>query len=174
MKVTVGPTGRETGRQIEVRSDEPLEPIQFQGKRIRFAGPVEVTARLDVQRQGILAHVRAHGKLILTCDRCLSEFERPFDLEYTELYQTEEQAQAAPQDEPDETRRYSPPVLDLTEGLHENLVLDLPVKQLCRPDCKGICPVCGRNRNEEPCDCRVEDVDPRLEKLRQLLPGDDS
>jgi uncharacterized protein len=43
---------------------------------------------------------------------------------------------------------------------------------LCREDCKGICPQCGKNLNLGPCDCKVENVDPRLEILKQLLDTD--
>ena len=50
----------------------------------------------------------------------------------------------------------------------EDIVLSLPPKFLCRPDCKGLCPQCGANQNEAPCACQPEG-DPRLAALRQLL-----
>lgn len=52
--------------------------------------------------------------------------------------------------------------------VEEQLQLDLPMKPLCRPDCKGLCPRCGADRNEAPCDCR-EEGDERLAKLKTLL-----
>ena len=59
-------------------------------------------------------------------------------------------------------------VLDLDALSREDLLLDLPSKVLCREDCKGICPQCGKNLNEGPCNCK-EPVDPRLEGLLSLL-----
>ena len=59
--------------------------------------------------------------------------------------------------------------LPLDELAEEELVLNLPSKNLCRKDCRGLCPKCGRNLNEGLCGCRSDTVDPRLEALRQLI-----
>jgi uncharacterized protein len=52
--------------------------------------------------------------------------------------------------------------------VEEQLLLELPMKPLCRPDCLGLCPRCGTDRNSDPCDCRDE-ADERLAKLKSLL-----
>ena len=52
--------------------------------------------------------------------------------------------------------------------VEEQLQLELPMKPLCRPDCRGLCPRCGADRNSAPCDCR-EEGDERLAKLKSLL-----
>jgi uncharacterized protein len=61
--------------------------------------------------------------------------------------------------------------LDLAEVAREQVVLDLPLRVTCRPDCAGLCPGCGADRNEGPCGCGKagrEDVDPRLAVLAEL------
>ena len=58
--------------------------------------------------------------------------------------------------------------LDLTALVREDLLLALPAKFLCREDCKGLCPMCGKNLNDGSCSCK-KPIDPRLEALRQLL-----
>ncbi|MCP4568422.1 MAG: DUF177 domain-containing protein [FCB group bacterium] len=58
--------------------------------------------------------------------------------------------------------------VDISDHVHEALVLELPLKPLCVKDCRGICPHCGVNRNEEDCDCRTESEDPRWDGLRDL------
>ena len=55
---------------------------------------------------------------------------------------------------------------DLVE---EDLILDQPSKVLCSEECRGLCPMCGKDLNEGSCDCRRETVDPRLAALQQLL-----
>ena len=50
-----------------------------------------------------------------------------------------------------------------------DLILSLPFKNLCREDCRGLCPICGKNLNEGLCGCRPQTADPRLEILRQLI-----
>ena len=59
--------------------------------------------------------------------------------------------------------------IDTDEVVREQLLLAVPMQQVCREDCKGLCPHCGKNLNSGPCDCKVEMVDPRLAKLKDLL-----
>lgn len=59
--------------------------------------------------------------------------------------------------------------LDITELCTTEIVLSLPMKHLCKPDCKGMCPICGKNLNDSECSCKQSTTDPRLEVLAQLL-----
>ena len=59
--------------------------------------------------------------------------------------------------------------LDLDELMREDILLELPTKFLCREDCRGLCPVCGKNLNEGPCGCGQYPADPRLEVLENLI-----
>jgi uncharacterized protein len=59
--------------------------------------------------------------------------------------------------------------LDLRKPLREQILLAMPMHLLCRPDCKGLCPNCGQNLNEGPCQCSTENIDPRLAVLKKLL-----
>ena len=64
-------------------------------------------------------------------------------------------------------------ILDLTEAVRQCALLTSPMKPLCKDDCAGLCPVCGRNLKEQ-CDCRAEAIDPRWSKLAKLASaGDD-
>lgn len=63
---------------------------------------------------------------------------------------------------------YRDETIDLGDVMREQFVLALPMKPLCRPECMGLCPVCGVNRNREECECRQEWVDPRLAALAEL------
>jgi uncharacterized protein len=59
--------------------------------------------------------------------------------------------------------------IDLTPIIRDYAVLDIPISQVCKPDCKGLCPVCGANLNEGDCGHRQESIDPRLAGLKALL-----
>ena len=59
--------------------------------------------------------------------------------------------------------------IDVDEFVYGEVVLSLPTKHLCKEDCKGICPNCGKNLNTGDCDCKTRDVDPRLAPLMDLL-----
>ncbi len=62
-------------------------------------------------------------------------------------------------------------MLDLGGVAWEQFMLAMPVNPLCRPDCKGLCPICGANLNLEACDCHKEEEDPRMAPLRNLKVG---
>ena len=66
---------------------------------------------------------------------------------------------------------YKDETIDLGEVVREQFYLALPMKPLCRETCKGLCPVCGANRNRETCTCETTWVDPRLEALKALKKG---
>ena len=59
--------------------------------------------------------------------------------------------------------------LDLDELIRTDILLELPTKFLCKEDCKGLCPTCGKNLNEGACNCQTHQIDPRLEVLKQLI-----
>jgi uncharacterized protein len=58
--------------------------------------------------------------------------------------------------------------IDLGQLMREQFYLSLPMKPLCSPDCKGLCPQCGINRNRETCTCDTKWIDPRFEALKRL------
>jgi uncharacterized protein len=109
----------------------------------------------------------------LLCSRCTEAYELPLatDVSLT-LVPT---GQDAPRDEEgapegDEDRRFEVQdgKADLAAIAAEQIYLALPLKPICRPECKGLCPVCGVNRNQEECSCAVEEIDPRLAPLLQF------
>lgn len=110
----------------------------------------------------------------LVCVRCLSEFEQSFRVSVDEVFR---RGAAPPPAEERPVREIvewvEEDAFDLLPHLEDWLIISLPDRPLCREDCKGLCPVCGKNLNEGPCGCKVEAVDPRLEALRAFLVPED-
>ena len=102
------------------------------------------------------------AELLCVCDRCGEEFE---SVKETELDATI--VEENPEDNPDLFTLVDDGV-DLDEILSTLFVLDMETKFLCREDCKGLCPSCGKNLNLGPCGCR-KSIDPRFAVLEQLL-----
>ncbi len=99
------------------------------------------------------------------CDRCASDFNREIRLPLNAVLVTELA------DEENEDEWIFPlegDSADLDDIVRTVFVLNLDSQLLCKPDCKGLCPRCGKNLNEGPCDCRKE-PDPRFAALKQLL-----
>lgn len=114
--------------------------------------------------QGLYAQGHLRATLDYECSRCLTRFEQPVSVRLAELFHY------PPESAPPEALTISDDVhLDLTPVVREDFLLSIPMHALCRPDCKGLCPQCGANWNEGPCDCRDEQIDPRMQVLAQLL-----
>jgi uncharacterized protein len=124
-------------------------------------------ARITRTPQGLLMQVKAHASLPEECSRCLTSFGQPLDSEFTELYAFSAKSVT-------ESNLLSPEDghIDLEPLIREYMLLAIPINPLCRPDCKGLCPVCGENLNEYQHNHDTDDGDPRLSVLKTLLEKD--
>ena len=100
------------------------------------------------------------------CRRCSAPIEQTLTVTVKERF-----VEDMPEDN-DEAYGYQGEELNLAPMVHDAIFLELPLGPLCKEDCLGLCPQCGGDRNETPCDCAAP-VDPRWAKLSELL-GDDS
>jgi len=139
-------------------------------------GPVPVRGHVLFVRipRGILVTGQVELELTQTCRRCLELARNEVTLEIEEEYIPSidiEPGATLPitaEDAP-ELVISEQPILDLTEVLRQLAVAQITGLGLCRPDCKGLCPTCGKNLNEGACDCDTRLIDPRLAALAALL-----
>ncbi len=125
---------------------------------------VQVTAETTGRQMRIQGTVTA--QLTYRCSRCLEPFTEPLSAEFAETVTTD------PQQAQDEIWLVDAGCVSLDSWIEQTVNLSVEFCPLCRPDCQGLCPVCGNNRNTHPCDC-VEDVaDPRLAAFHEWF--DDS
>ena len=161
----------------KIRFDETFQPgqIDFTGEGLAQATPLQVTGSAE-----LLAHsdgeIRIQGKyrveMTAECDRCLVTARFPLDARFDLFYRPmsdiarEEEIEIAEGEA--EIGFYEGGGMELEEILREQVLLGLPMQRVCSDFCKGICPVCGKNRNETVCDCKVETADDRWGALRKL------
>jgi uncharacterized protein len=121
-------------------------------------------ARITRAAQGLLVQVKIQASMQAECVRCLGNFSQPLEIDFTELY-------AFTSNSVTESGLIFPEngKIDLAPIVREEMLLAIPISPLCRPDCKGLCPVCGENLNETTCNHEDEAIDPRLSALRSLL-----
>ena len=138
------------------------------GNTGRLRGKVTLT-RTD---RGILVETVLNADVELTCSRCLSPFACPLTLKIEEEYfptvDVVSGAALPVLDEPGLFTIDANHELDLTEAVHQYALMAVPMKPLCRPDCAGLCPVCGQNLNLGECQCLPPEADPRWAKLKQI------
>ncbi len=126
----------------------------------------DVTGLAAVSRtpQGLLVHVHLEANTPQTCVRCLKPFQQRLVVDFEELYAFNDKSLT------ESGLRYPPTgILDLAPLIREYLILDMPMSPVCSPTCKGLCPVCGADRNLEDCGHDTTPTDPRWDALRALL-----
>lgn len=162
------------------RLERHYEPARFSLKDDDFRLTDAVDLVADFRRDG--RQVRLTGRITtrLECDcsRCLDPLPVPVDAAFDLLYlpASEETARPSAQDTDESEINdddvgvsfYRDDMIDLGEMMREQFFLALPMKAVCREDCRGLCPVCGINRNREVCSCESTWTDPRLDALRKL------
>jgi uncharacterized protein len=138
-----------------------------------------VSLGLDIQKDGNRYRVvgTLRTSIELACSRCLEPFRVPldtrFDLRYLPHAENTGEGEQEVQEDDLATAFYREDQIDLAQLVREQIWLAIPMKPLCQEDCRGLCPVCGINRNVSSCRCESEWVDPRLAVLKQLLPDRD-
>ncbi|HLY15901.1 MAG TPA: DUF177 domain-containing protein [Bryobacteraceae bacterium] len=146
----------------KIRFDETFAPgeLNFAEDEIRQAGPLHAlgTAELLANTEG---EVRIQGSLDVEmeaeCDRCLGRARIAVNTRIDLFYRPMSFIARDEEVEIDEGEAqlgfYQGGGMELEDILHEQILLAMPMQRICREGCKGICPVCGQNRNEAPCDC---------------------
>jgi uncharacterized protein len=125
--------------------------------------PVELDLRLEAVMEGVLASGRAWVTLTGECARCLEPIEDDLEVELQELYVYPES-----EAEEDEAARLDGELLDLEPLLRDAVVLALPFRPVCRPDCPGLCVECGIRLADQPDHHHQNGVDPRWGALAVL------
>jgi len=164
-------------RQPETEISRRYEPAAFEGRSTQFRVVAPVALRFTVHKDkdrfrlvGTVSTV-----LELTCSRCVEPFPLPIDARFDVRYlpQSENAGDEREVEEDDLSDAfYRDETIDLGQLMEEQFYLALPMKPLCREDCKGLCPSCGVNLNVETCDCQIRWEDPRLAGLKALMNRD--
>jgi len=127
-------------------------------------------------KRKLVKDIRLCGELTtgleLLCARCLEpmvlEVGRKFDLLYRPQGADAGQEELSVTDAEAEIGYYQGEGLLLEDVLREQVLLAVPLKVICRDDCRGLCPTCGQNRNTEPCSCAQQYEDPRWDALKEI------
>ncbi len=140
---------------------------------IRMLSPLKAKLRIDKVSSEILVNGNLSALVEMQCSRCLNNFSNKTDININVVYHPVEELKGEDRheikDEELDTGFYRDEQFDISELLKEQLILSLPMKPLCSESCKGICFRCGKNLNIDSCECRQEEPDPRLAKLKKLL-----
>ena len=142
----------------------------------RFSTTVVVDVALEKRSRQLFlkGHVKTSGKFL--CDRCLDSFDKEIEVEYrmAYVYEPMEPGEIDESKTPDGGHEItvisrSTNEINIAGDVREYILLAVPLKLLCKEDCAGLCPKCGANLNHGACSCPGDDIDPRWEKLKQIM-----
>jgi uncharacterized protein len=161
-------------RPVPFKVDIPTNEIDY-GDEVTQSSVLHAEGSAQLLNHS-LGEVRVHGDLTVTmeatCDRCLESASFPVERRFDLIYMPAEDAQIGGEKEIHhagiEVGYYDGSGLALNDILREVVLLGLPMRLVCSEACKGICPMCGQNRNQHDCGCQPEPVDNRLSKLKTL------
>ncbi len=165
--IRVGNLRRETGSEKDFTISAPRLEIELRGDLFVFN---EVLVKGQAKNVGgkIYVNGSVKAKADITCSCCLMPYNIQIDTSFEETYYAASSIDSSDLD--DTGRIYTGDEIDLREAIIESLILTLPMKLVCRPDCKGLCPACGCDLNTDRCNCNPQAPDPRLASLGELLP----
>ena len=161
-------------RTAEERFEQVYRPEQLavEGDTFRVAAPVHLAFDIHKDKDQFRLTGSLKTTLELPCSRCLEHFAWPvdaaFDLRYHPHAQNTGEGEIEIEDDDLGSAFYENDTIDLGQLMEEQFYLALPMKPLCRDDCKGLCPTCGTNWNRGGCDCCNQWEDPRRAALMAL------
>jgi uncharacterized protein len=149
---------------VEIEAAVPVDDPLWTDTELRPGGALDVRVRAQQAGEDVVVRGQFHGTLAMECRRCLTPLVVEMEGELSLLYRpagAEEYEDARVL--PSRSRK-----LDLRDAVREDVVLAAPQYPVCREDCRGLCPRCGKNLNEGPCGCTDDEVDERWAPLRRL------
>jgi uncharacterized protein len=155
-----------------VYQPDELGPLD---ERMTLVEPTVVNGTVRLAGTEVFVNGQIKTRAAVECDRCLKQVELPVDAAFELEYVTGQTYESTPAAELTEDELsvsvFDGQTIDVDEIVKEQILLAVPTRMLCQPDCKGICPECGIDRNTGDCACATDDVDPRWAALKNLTGG---
>jgi uncharacterized protein len=159
-------------KKIRIRKNYAPGTLDFHSGDFRQLDPLEVRATAELVDDQIRIYGTLHTRLELVCARCLEtvveEISKNFDLFYRPMISIAQEEEVHLKLDDTELAFFEGDGLFLADVLAEQVNLSLPMKVICRSDCRGLCPHCGANLNQEQCRCEAHATDPRMAPLARL------
>ena len=154
------------GEVSVVQTDVDLSSVKYRGEHL-LKSPINMEVKAENKAGIVTLRIKYCYTLFLTCDRCLTPYTQ-------DIVKNEEHIVIRKLNDNDNDEILEAPdgTVNLDELATNDIITDLPDKFLCKEDCKGLCPKCGRNLNDGNCNCDLRETDPRLAALDKFFEND--
>lgn len=150
-------------RTKDISYESKEDSFFFDNEKIEFASNLIVNGNIEYDAGLIILRGKVKTNLKLTCSRCLDTFIYPIDIDIEERFTNDDS------NLDEDVIFVKGDEIDITEIVENAIISSLPIKKLCKEDCKGLCQKCGCNLNHETCSCENDDVDIRFAGLKALF-----
>ncbi|MEG0370900.1 MAG: YceD family protein [Clostridium sp.] len=166
MKIDVSEFFRKKVQKLPFDVTSQLSTIDRDELIISLNSPINIKGNAYYDEEEVVTLVGTiTTTLKMQCSMCLEDVLYPVSIEFNEEYtklNSDEDRYLISEEE----------TIELLDMVTDNLILFMPIKANCTEDCKGLCPKCGKNLNKGLCNCTSDDIDPRLEVLKNLFKGE--
>ena len=159
MKIQISDIVSGKGRHKNIDYTFEMNPFEFEGDIIKPVSSCSVQGDISSKDNILLLNINIKVNLEMNCSRCLDTFIYPIDIDIEERFTNDSNSE-------DEAFIVIDDVLDINEVVETSIISTLPIKRVCKTNCKGLCQTCGCNLNHGSCTCDKEDVDVRFEVLK--------
>lgn len=163
MKIDIGSIVDKDGDSFEFSEQTTSNLLGFPDCEISIISDIRVDGRAknDFGLYFVSGVIKFRAASV--CDRCLERFENDYEVEFSEQFSRKADAGN------EEIFIFRDNEADLSVAIVENIHVNIPVKLLCKPECKGLCSDCGSNLNEKQCSCVDAKINPQFAKLAKLI-----
>ena len=159
MKIQISDIVSGKGRHKNIDYTFEMNPFEFEGDIIKPVSSCSVQGDISSKDNILLLNINIKVNLEMNCSRCLDTFIYPIDIDIEERFTNDSNSE-------DEAIIVIDDVLDINEVVETSIISTLPIKRVCKTNCKGLCQTCGCNLTHGSCTCDKEDVDVRFEVLK--------
>lgn len=161
MKLYVSDLIKNANKHLDIDINERIPDFDFSGEEIKFTQPVKIKGIIKNDSGILKMDAMIETEIELKCGRCASSVKYKLDTSISENFSNEE-------DVSDDVYKFNGKEIDLTNVVTEIIISTMPMKVVCKEDCKGFCGTCGKKLNEQQCNCKEEVYNPKFEKLLEL------
>jgi uncharacterized protein len=122
---------------LDLKEEINPKELGFDAVEVRSISDIRVKAHIEKEKDIVTVSCNIKANEKRTCSRCLNEFVFLLDNKENFVYSLSGEH-----------------IIELNDDIKDTIILDCPIRQLCKPGCKGLCPYCGKNLNEGPCGCK--------------------
>lgn len=169
MKLDVSDIISNPDSKKELDGSVDIDVFEISGASLKFCDtqPFKISLSM-IDKKRLMVSFTTDLSVMAPCDRCLEDVKLDFEVNVEQSYMCES-GELFMEDDDDEASCIEGSVIDIDGLIKEDILINWPLKILCRDDCKGLCPKCGINYNNSTCDCDNTVLDPRMAQFLDIF-----